>query len=80
MTDKEFETLCNDYGQEKTLQAIKKLDEYKEMKGATYKSDYLAMRNWVFDSLENKKTNNNQFANDKQAQKLNIILNGGFKV
>lgn len=79
LTDKEFERLCNDYGQEITLKAIKKLDEYKEMKGTTYKSDNLAIKNWVIDSLKNNNTSNNlnNYSNDKQAQKLNIVFNGG---
>lgn len=52
LTDKERDQLFNDYGEAETLKAIKYLDEYIEMKGAKYKSHYLAMRKWVFDAVK----------------------------
>ena len=62
----EFEKLNNEYGEEKTKQAITKLDEYKEQTGKKYKSDYLAMKNWVFKSLvEVKETKVSPKANPK---------------
>ena len=54
LTDDEFEKLKTDYGEQRTLQAIQYLDEYKEMKGKKYQSDYLALRKWVFKALEEK--------------------------
>lgn len=54
LTDDEFEKLKTDYGEQRTLQAIQYLDEYKEMKGKKYQSDYLALRKWVFKALDEK--------------------------
>ncbi len=66
LTDEELEKLKTDYGEEKTEQAIQYLSEAKEMKGYTYKSDYLAMKKWVFKALEEKSKpkyqNNNPLA------------------
>jgi predicted phage replisome organizer len=54
LTDDELEKLKTDYGEQRTLQAIQYLDEYKAMKGKKYDSDYLAMRKWVFKALDEK--------------------------
>lgn len=54
LTDDELEKLKTVYGEERTLQAIQYLDEYKAMKGKKYDSDYLAMRKWVFKALDEK--------------------------
>lgn len=54
LTDEEHKKLCDDYGDRRTAEAITCLDEYIEMKGAKYKSHYLAMRKWVFDAIEEK--------------------------
>ena len=52
LKDSEVEKLNADYGEELTEQAIKYLDEYIEMKGAKYKSHYLAIRKWVIDAVK----------------------------
>lgn len=57
LTDTELSKLHDDYGEEKTNKAITYLDEYIEMKGAKYKSHYLALRKWVFDALKEKEKN-----------------------
>lgn len=54
LTDEELEKLNTEFGEEKTQKAITYLDEYIEMKGAKYKSHYLAMRKWVFNAVEEK--------------------------
>ena len=54
LTDKEYQTLCKDFGDSRTDKAITYLDEYIEMKGTKYKSHYLALRKWVFDALKEK--------------------------
>ena len=51
LTDEEYKKLCTEYGNTDTDKAIKYLDEYIEMKGAKYKSHYLALRKWVFDAI-----------------------------
>lgn len=54
LTDEELEKLNKEFGEEETQKAITYLDEYIEMKGAKYKSHYLAMRKWVFNAVEEK--------------------------
>lgn len=54
LTDRERELLVNDYGEEKTHDAIRLLDEYIEEKGTKYKSHYLTMKRWVFDALNER--------------------------
>lgn len=54
LTDDEFQKLHNDFPN--ADDAITYLDEYIEMKGTKYKSHYLALRKWVFDALDEKKT------------------------
>jgi predicted phage replisome organizer len=44
LTDKEYNTLVEEYGEQTVLLAIKNMDEYCEMKGKSYKSYYLALR------------------------------------
>lgn len=57
LTDQEYNNLKTEYGIEETKEAIKKMDEYIEMKGTKYKSHYLAMKKWAFDAIkkDNKK-------------------------
>lgn len=65
LTDKERYKLMDEYGEAKTTEAIKYLDEYIEMKGYKAKSHYLAIRKWVFDAIDKEKkpqTNNKTLA------------------
>lgn len=50
LTDSEYQTLDKDFGN--TEQLIKRLDEYKEQSGKSYKSDYLAIRRWVVKAVK----------------------------
>ena len=70
LTDEEYKKLVQERGQAKTEAAITFLDEYLEMNGKSYKSCYLALRKWVFDALEEKKTSTGQKAVNKVAQQL----------
>lgn len=45
LTDEEYKRLCDDFGQATADSYIKKVDEYCEMKGKSYKNYYLAIRN-----------------------------------
>lgn len=47
LTDEECSRLLNDYGEETTELYIKKVDEYCQMKGKTYKDYNLAIRNFM---------------------------------
>lgn len=55
MSAKEYEKLSEEFGQERTDQAVKYLDEYIGDKGYKSKSHYLAIRRWVFDAIDEKK-------------------------
>ena len=65
LTDEEYKKLCTEHGNTDTDKAIKYLDEYIEMKGAKYKSHYLALRKWVFDAIKRP----SQQANNKPQTK-----------
>jgi predicted phage replisome organizer len=52
LTDDEHSKLI---AEENGQDAIEFLSEAKEMKGYKYKSDYLAIKKWVFDALKEKK-------------------------
>lgn len=58
LTDSERDKLFNEYGELKTLEAIKFLDEYIEMKGYKAKSHYLAIKKWVFKAIDEEKGKN----------------------
>ena len=63
LTNDEMIKLQEEYGVEKTDEAIIYLDEYIEMKGTKYTSHYLALKKWVFNALkerESKKTSDGQ--------------------
>lgn len=47
LTDDEYGKLVSSYGKDGAEWMIQKLDDYKAAKGATYKSDYRAILNWV---------------------------------
>lgn len=64
LKDSELEKLKQDYPNWEEL--IKCLDEYIEMKGAKYKSHYLAIKKWVVNAVKQNKVNTN---NGKQATK-----------
>lgn len=55
LSDDELNKLMKEYGETETLEAIKFLDEYMEMKTYSVKSHYLAMRKWVFRAVSDEK-------------------------
>lgn len=59
LTDDEFNKLKEEHG-ELVNDIIQHLDDYKEMTGKTYKSDYLAIKKWVIDAFKQKMVINNQ--------------------
>jgi hypothetical protein len=74
LTDKEYNTLAEEYGEQMVLLAIKNMDEWCEMKGKTYKSFYLALRKWGMKAVsersnngyENRTDNGNNNTNTEQ--------------
>lgn len=57
LTESEYQTLTNNYGNESTLKMIAKLNNYKGASGKTYKSDYRAILSWVVESVIETKEN-----------------------
>ena len=56
LTDAEYNRLCDEYGEIRTSEAIRYLDEYKERKGYKSKNDNLTLRKWVFKALDEDRT------------------------
>lgn len=52
LSDKEHQSLVDEYGADQTQKAISFLDEYIEMKGYKARSHYLCIRKWVFDAIK----------------------------
>ena len=55
MTQREHDLLVEAYGEADTATLIDILNSYKGSKGVTYKSDYLAIKNWVVKRLAEDK-------------------------
>ena len=51
----EFEKLKSEFGEDAAKKMIDILNNYKGAKGVKYKSDYLAIRNWVVDRYNQEK-------------------------
>ena len=68
LTDEQYERLCNEFGEESTKQAIKKVDEYCQQYGKSYKDYNLTIRKWGFNGIATKKNGTNDprwsFLND----------------
>ena len=58
LTDEELQKLKEKYQNADEL--IQHLDEYKEMTGKKYQSDYLAIKRWVVDAVKEKARKNNR--------------------
>ena len=56
LTDKQLEKLNADYGERATQLAIKKVDEYCQQYGKSYKDYNLTLRKWGFDGIKTKDT------------------------
>lgn len=55
MTEAEYQKLCEMYGKPFADACIETLSNYKGAKGKSYKSDYLAILNWVVDRVNEKR-------------------------
>lgn len=55
LADDELEKLNSEFGEDKTSEAIKYLDEYIAEKGYKSKSHYLTIRRWVMTALDERK-------------------------
>ena len=55
LSDTEYSKLINDYGYNQAHDAIEFLSAYREEKGYKNKSDYLSIKRWVFDAVNERK-------------------------
>lgn len=85
MTNSEHEKLVQEFGAADTDELVEILNNYKGANGKKYKSDYLAIRNWVVDKLKEKRLkeikngNNQRFGNTPTTtdeEFLTAIANG----
>lgn len=58
LKDDEYKKLVDEFGQDGTNRIINILDMYKGSTGKKYKSDYLAIRNWVIDRYKQEQKKN----------------------
>ena len=58
LTEEQYTKLCKDYGQDATEKAIKKVDEYCQQYGKSYKDYNLTLRKWGYDGITNSKKTN----------------------
>lgn len=68
MTEDEYNKLIKQYGEENTKLMITTLNNYKGANGKKYKSDYLAILNWVVERVMKNKGGGNggQYKSDNQ--------------
>ncbi len=59
MEQKEYDKLVEEFGRRDTARMIEILNNYKGASGRSYKSDYLAIRNWVIERLKKEKNRGN---------------------
>lgn len=59
LTDKQYAKLIDDYGEQPTLLAIKKVDEYCQQYGKSYKDYNLTIRKWGYDGIKTNKSSGN---------------------
>jgi hypothetical protein len=55
LTDKQYQDLCEEYGDIETGDAIRRVDEYCEQSGKTYKNYSLVIKKWGYDGKKTEK-------------------------
>lgn len=70
LSDKEYERLSTEYGEDATKQAIQKVDEYCQESGKRYSDYNLTIRRWGFKGIKTKKTESKQSSLDEWAAKM----------
>lgn len=68
LSDDELDALYNENGIDNTVEAIKLVDQYLEKTGKKYGNYYLAIKEWGFDAVEERKSKKNIF-NDFEQRK-----------
>jgi predicted phage replisome organizer len=69
LTEKQYRKLSDDYGEEATKLAIKKVDEYCQQYGKRYTDYNLTLRKWGYDGIKTKKTSGNSDLDEWAARK-----------
>lgn len=64
LTDDELNRLNSEYGEELTQKAIKRLDEYIQETGKSYKDHNLTLRRWVFNAVNEDEAKNRASPDD----------------
>lgn len=66
LTDTQYNKLVSDFGEERVSKAIKKVDEYVQTSGKTYKDYNLVLRKWGLEEKPERKVENTYSENDLQ--------------
>lgn len=75
MTEEEYSKLITEFGNEGTARVIEILNNYKGSNGKRYKSDYMAIRNWVIEKYikeRNEHGNNSGIAGERQSERRRL--------
>ncbi len=59
LTDKQYQKLIEDFGEKRTLNGIKKVDEYCEQYGKRYSNYNLTLRKWGIEKEDSKSSQSN---------------------
>lgn len=70
LTDNEYKRLVDEYGEEATKEAIKRVDEYCQESGKRYSDYNLTIRRWGFKGLKTKKATDKQSSMNEWAAKM----------
>lgn len=70
LTDKEYESLKQRFGEEKANSIIQFFSEKKEMKGYKYKRDYIAINNWGIKAYEEQEQRSMPYQTQKAKENL----------
>lgn len=79
MTDDEHAKLVSEFGEQGTEKLIDKLNSYKGASGKKYKSDYMAIRQWVIESVGVKPISQQvEYENDYIVDYIDDLVSKGF--
>jgi hypothetical protein len=73
LTDVQYQRFIDEFGNERTLEAIKHLDEYIQMKGYKAKDHNLTIRKWVFKAIDEQRQRDSRSQSSNPAASGNIF-------
>ena len=68
LTDEQYQKLVTDYSAEKITEYIKKIDEYCQQYGKSYKDYNLTIRKWILSDNQKKPERNYEIVPDKEGK------------